>query len=63
MIIASSKEYAINGDTLDMANNRLKPDDDLRRAISTDEFLERVKRNIHNFYASKKNESINIAGS
>jgi len=40
---------------------RLKPDDDLRRAISMDDFLEKMKKNIHQFYKSKRNESSNIA--
>ena len=41
----------------------LEPDDDLRRAISMDEMLKRVKKDIHQFYESKKNERSNIAGS
>jgi len=42
---------------------RLKPDDDFRRAISMDEFLEKMKKNIHQYYKSKRNESSYTAGS
>ena len=41
---------------------RLKPDDDLRRAISLDELRMRVKKDIHQWY-KERNESNNITGS
>ena len=52
-----------NGHNTNEYEQVFQPDDDFYRSISMDEFLERVKKNVHQFYESKRNESSNIAGS
>ena len=55
--------FVVTRSNANKKKKRLKPDNDLRRAISMDDFLEKVKKNIHHFYEVKRNESSNITGS
>ena len=45
----------------ELKNEYKEPDEDFYRAIPIDDFVKKVKNNIHKYYEAKKNESILIA--